>query len=81
VDLGGPPSAYSLAQGSAEVKGLTLHPDAALERLRELQRNAGQFVDREQYVTDRHRLARLRSLWVATLALWAAVLVLTLARL
>lgn len=81
VDLGGPPSAYSLAQRSAEVKGLTLHPDAALERMRELQRHAGEFVDREHDLADRHRATRVRSLLITTVALWGAVLVTLLARL
>lgn len=79
--MGGPPSAYSLAQRSAEVQGLTLHPDAALERIRELQRHAGEFADREEFRQERRRSARLRSLAVTTLALWAAVLIVTLARL
>jgi len=81
LDMGGQPSAYSLAQGSAEVKGLTLHPDDALERCRQLQRQAGEHADREQHVLRGQREARLRALGVATVLLWIAVLVVLLERL
>ena len=75
VDMGGPPSAYSLAQRSAEVKGLTLHPGDALERLRDLQRQAGESVDRDAHARTRQRATRIRVLVVATVVLWIAVLV------
>lgn len=79
--MGGRPSAYSLAQGSAEVKGLTLHPDDALERCRELQRHAGEYVDRDEHDRNRQRSTRLRVLVVVTVVLWIAVLVVLLERL
>ena len=72
------PSAYALAQRSAEVKGLTLHTDEALEQCRELQRHAGELVDVQLKQRVRRRTDRVILLAVITVGLWLATLIVLL---
>ncbi|HEX7187312.1 MAG TPA: hypothetical protein VF423_03740 [Actinomycetes bacterium] len=74
----GGPSAYAQAQQSAEVKGLTLHTDQALEQCRELQRHAGELIDVQQRQRVRRRTDRVILLAVITVGLWLAILIVLL---
>jgi hypothetical protein len=71
---------YSQAQGSAEVKGLTLHTDP-FELRRDLQRSIQSMDARDKQLQARSRAKRLQWLAAATLGLWLAVLMVLLARL
>ena len=68
------------AQGSGEVKGLTLHTDQ-FELRRELQRSIGAMAARDKALQARSRARRLQGLSAATVVLWLAVLMVPLARL
>ena len=78
-DANGRPSAFTLAQGSAEVKGLTLQTDTALEQVRELQRHLGELAERDEQLLVRARAARIRRLAAITVVLWLATLIVVLA--
>lgn len=78
-DANGRPSAYTLAQASAEVKGLTLQTDTALEQVRELQRHLGELAERDEQLRARARAARIRRLAAVTVVLWLATLIVVLA--
>lgn len=78
-DANGRPSAYTLAQASAEVKGLTLQTDTALEQVRELQRHLGELAERDEQLRARARAARSRRLAAVTVVLWLATLIVVLA--
>src|SRR6476619_1935949 len=78
-DANGRPSAFTLAQGSAEVKGLTLQTDTALEQVRELQRHLGELAERDEQLRARERAARIRRLAAVTVVLWLATLIVVLA--
>ena len=78
-DANGRPSAYTLAQASAEVKGLTLQTDTALEQVRELQRHLGELAERDEQLRLRERAARIRRLAAVTVVLWLATLIVVLA--
>lgn len=79
LDANGRPSAFTLAQGSAEVKGLTLQTDTALEQVRELQRHLGELAERDEQLRARARAARIRRLAAVTVVLWLATLIVVLA--
>jgi hypothetical protein len=79
LDANGRPSAFTLAQDSAEVKGLTLQTDTALEQVRELQRHLGELAERDEQVRVRARAARIRRLAAVTVVLWLATLIVVLA--
>ena len=79
LDANGRPSAFTLAQGSAEVKGLTLNTDTALEQVRELQRHLGELAERDEQLRARGRAARIRRLAAVTVVLWLATLIVVLA--
>ena len=79
LDANGRPSAFTLAQGSAEVKGLTLQTDTALEQVRELQRHLAELAERDEQVRVRARAARIRRLAAVTVVLWLATLIVVLA--
>jgi hypothetical protein len=70
---------YSQAQGSAEVKGLTLHTDP-FELRRELQRSIQEMDARDKQLQDRSRARQLQGLAAATVILWLAVLMVLLAQ-
>ena len=70
---------YSQAQGSAEVKGLTLHTDP-FELRRELQRSIEAMDARDKQLQGRRRTRRLLGLAAATVVLWLSVLIMLLAR-
>ena len=74
-------SAYSQAQQSAEIKGLTPHTDETLEQCRELQRHAGQLADQQLKQRVRRRMDRVVVLALATVGLWLATLIVLLAKL
>jgi hypothetical protein len=78
-DTNGRPSAFTLAQASAEVKGLTLQTDTALEQVRELQRHLGELAERDEQLRARARAARIRRLAAVTVVLWLATLIVVLA--
>jgi hypothetical protein len=78
-DANGRPSAFTLAQASAEVKGLTLQTDTALEQVRELQRHLGELAERDEQLRVRARAARIRRLAAVTVVLWLATLIVVLA--
>ena len=78
-DANGRPSAFTLAQASAEVKGLTLQTDTALEQVRELQRHLGELAERDEQLRLRARAARIRRLAAVTVVLWLATLIVVLA--
>ena len=78
-DANGRPSAYTLAQASAEEKGLTLQTDTALEQVRELQRHLGELAERDEQLRLRERAARIRRLAAVTVVLWLATLIVVLA--
>ena len=78
-DADGRPSAFTLAQSSAEVKGLTLQTDTALEQVRELQRHLGELAERDEQLRARNRAARIRRLAAVTVVLWLATLIVVLA--
>jgi hypothetical protein len=78
-DADGRPSAFTLAQGSAEVKGLTLQTDTALEQVRVLQRHLGELAERDKELRARARAARIRRLAAITVVLWLATLIVVLA--
>ena len=78
-DANGRPSAYTLAQASAEVKGLTLQTDTALEQVRELQRHLGELAERDEQLRARARAARIRRLAAVPVVLWLATLIVVLA--
>ena len=78
-DANGRPSAFTLAQASAEVKGLTLQTDTALEQVRELQRHLGELAERDEQLRARARAARIRRLAAVTVVLWLATLIVVLA--
>jgi hypothetical protein len=78
-DADGRPSAFTLAQASAEVKGLTLQTDTALEQVRELQRHLGELAERDEQLRLRARAARIRRLAAVTVVLWLATLIVVLA--
>jgi hypothetical protein len=78
-DADGRPSAFTLAQGSAEVKGLTLQTDTALEQVRVLQRHLGELAERDEQLRIRERAARVRRLATVTVVLWLATLIVVLA--
>ena len=79
LDANGRPSAFTLAQDSAEVKGLTLQTDTALEQVRELQRHLGELAERDEQLRARARAARIRRLAAVTVVLWLATLIVVLA--
>ena len=79
LDANGRPSAFTLAQDSAEVKGLTLQTDTALEQVRELQRHLGELAERDEQLRVRDRAARIRRLAAVTVVLWLATLIVVLA--
>jgi hypothetical protein len=79
LDANGRPSAFTLAQGSAEVKGLTLQTDTALEQVRELQRHIAELAERDEQVRARDRARRIRRLAAVTVVLWLAMLIVVLA--
>ena len=79
LDANGRPSAFTLAQASAEVKGLTLQTDTALEQVRELQRHLGELAERDEQLRARARAARIRRLAAVTVVLWLATLIVVLA--
>jgi hypothetical protein len=78
-DADGRPSAFTLAQSSAEVKGLTLQTNTALEQVRELQRHLGELAERDEQLRARDRAARIRRLAAVTVVLWLATLIVVLA--
>ena len=78
-DADGRPSAFTLAQGSAEVKGLTLETNTALEQVHELQRHLGELAERDEQLRARERAARIRRLAAVTVVLWLATLIVVLA--
>ena len=78
-DADGRPSAFTLAQGSAEVKGLTLQTNTALEQVHELQRHLGELAERDEQLRARERAARIRRLATVTVVLWLATLIVVLA--
>jgi hypothetical protein len=78
-DADGRPSAFTLAQGSAEVKGLTLETNTALEQVHELQRHLGVLAARDEQLRARARAARIRRLAAVTVVLWLATLIVVLA--
>ena len=78
LDANGRPSAFTLAQDSAEVKGLTLQTDTALEQVRELQRHLGELAERDEQLLVRTRAARKRRLATVTVVLWLATLIVVL---
>ena len=78
-DADGRPSAFTLAQGSAEVKGLTLQTNTALEQVHELQRHPGELAERDEQLRARERAARIRRLAAVTVVLWLATLIVVLA--
>jgi len=78
-DADGRPSAFTLAQGSAEVKGLTLQTNTALEQVHELQRHLGELAERDEQLRARERAARIRRLAAVTVVLWLATLIVVLA--
>jgi hypothetical protein len=80
LDANGQPSAFTLAQGSAEVKGLTLKTDTALEQVRELQRHLAELAERDEQLRARERAVRIRRLAAVTVVLWLATLIVVLAR-
>lgn len=65
---------YSQAQGSAEVKGLTLHTDP-FELRRDLQRSIAGMDARDKQARARSRTRRRRGLAATTVVLSLAVLV------
>ena len=71
---------YSQAQGSAEVKGLTLHTDP-FELRRELQQSIEAMDARDKQLQARSRARRLQGLAVLAVALWLAVLIVLLTQL
>ena len=75
ADSAGRPSAYSLAQVTAERKGLTLHPDAMLEQCRQLQEHAMELHDGELALRTQERARRITLLAVTTVALWLSALI------
>lgn len=79
LDANGQPSAFTLAQGSAEVKGLTLKTDTALEQVRELQRHLAELAERDEQLRARERAVRIRRLAAVTVVLWLATLIVVLA--
>jgi hypothetical protein len=79
LDANGRPSAFTLAQDSAEVKGLTLQTGTALEQVRELQRHLGELAERDEQLRARARAARIRRLAAVTVVLWLATLIVVLA--
>ena len=79
LDANGRPSAFTLAQDSAEVKGLTLQTDTALEQVRELQRHLGELAERDEQLRVNARAARIRRLAAVTVILWLATLIVVLA--
>jgi hypothetical protein len=81
LDVNGRPSAYTLAQDSAEVKGLTLHTDGALQQVRELQRHIAELAARDAQLRAQARGSRIRRLATLTVVLWLATLIVLLARL
>ena len=78
-DADGRPSAFTLAHGSAEVKGLTLQTNTALEQVHELQRHLGELAERDEQLRARERAARIRRLAAVTVVLWLATLIVVLA--
>jgi len=78
-DADGRPSAFTLAQGSAEVKGLTPQTNTALEQVHELQRHLGELAERDEQLRARERAARIRRLAAVTVVLWLATLIVVLA--
>jgi hypothetical protein len=74
-DVNGSPSAYSLAQVTAERKGITLHPDATLEQCHQLQQHATQLRQRELDLRTMHRARRVTLLAITTVALWLFALI------
>jgi hypothetical protein len=78
-DADGRPSAFTLAQDSAEVKGLTLQTDTALQQVRELQRHLAELAERDAEIRARDRAARIRRLAAVTVVLWLATLIVVLA--
>ena len=78
-DANGRPSAYTLAQASAEVKGLTLQTDTALEQVRELQRHLGEAGRTGRAAAGPRTGRRIRRLAAVTVVLWLATLIVVLA--
>ena len=75
LDVGGRPSAYSMAQVTAERRGLTLHPDTVLEQCRQLQNLATEFHDGDLNLRTRERARRVTMLAITAVALWLSVLI------
>ena len=74
----GRPSAYSQAQGTREVKGLTLHPEGTLEHLRGIQRHNCERAARDKAMQAQVRARRLRWQTAVTVLLWVAAVVVVL---
>ena len=75
LDVGGGPSAYSLAQVTAERPGLTLHPYTVLEQCRQLQDLATELHGRDLKLRTRERARRVTLLAITAVALWLSVLI------
>jgi hypothetical protein len=80
LDTAGRPSVFTQAQGTAEVKGLTLRTDP-LELRRDLQRDLAAMHERDQELQARAQAVRIRWLATATVLLWLATLIVLLAHL
>ena len=80
LDTVGRPSVFTQAQGTAEVKGLTLRTDP-LELRRDLQRDIAAMHARDQELQARAQAVRIRWLATATVLLWLATLIVLLAHL
>jgi hypothetical protein len=80
LDTAGRPSVFTQAQGTAEVKGLTLHTDP-LELRRDLQRDLAAMHARDQELQARAQAVRIRWLATATVLLWLVTLIVLLAHL
>jgi hypothetical protein len=80
LDTAGRHSVFTQAQGTAEVKGLTLHTNP-LELRRDLQRDLAAMHARDQELQARAQAVRIRWLASATVLLWLATLIVLLAHL
>jgi hypothetical protein len=80
LDTAGRPSVFTQAQGTAEVKGLTLRTNP-LELRRDLQRDIAAMHARDQELQARAQAVRIRWLATATVLLWLATLIVLLAHL
>jgi hypothetical protein len=71
---------YAQAQGTAEVKGLSLRTDPVLEQVHQLQRRAGLSAAADRRSLEHRHARRVRLLALATVALWLAALIVLLTR-